>query len=499
MLAMEASPALYPATLTRAERRARGVYYTPEAVVAHVAAAALSPLSGQPAPRILDPAVGDGAFLRAAARLLPRGLLFGVDLDPRALELARAAAPAVLVRADALGEARLSFESEGLFDAVVGNPPWGGWDRGLEGQAKNTLRRRFVTARGRIDPFALFIERATGLLRPGGRLGFVLPDIFLLKNYPVLRQHVLDNFIIEELVHWGRCFPAVNLDACSMVARRRGGAPRGESNIVRCMPEGPEGRVAGIAQGSFRAAPGHAFNLALDGPAAALLARLEKDGVALGAWLEAHEGIHSGNMRSMLFVPPGASPPADADAALLRPLLFGRDEIAPFRLRPSGWRVIYDASFIARQDGGYASLGRPAYHASPKLLLRRTGDRLIAALDRDGLCASNNLFVARLRTDCPVPIDFLEGYLNSALATWCFRARVPRAGRLFAELKLTHLRAIPVPRAGAGLISRVTALVEAARRGDSEARDQMDSAFCEAAGLSAAERRLLDSIRKTHL
>ncbi len=529
----------------RTQRRALGTYYTPKELVDHLVAATLGPILEEAeragpsaaarrvlALRVLDPAMGDGAFLAAAAEMVAARLaraaggevgalasrvrsrcLRGVEIDPEATRLARAALPEAaagsLVTADALA---VRFPLRGPFHAVVGNPPWGGWDRTLPAAARLDYRRRFATARGRLDPFALFLERVTDLLEPGGRVGLALPDVFLLKNYPHVRRLVLDHYRIEELVHWGRAFPGVNLDACTMVAERAGArAPAGHR--VRCFPDGPAGRERRIPQARFAADPRHAFNLRLDDGRARLLRRLESRGVPLGTWLEAHEGIHSGNSRAALFVPPGRR--SDTGSAA-RPLVMGGGEVGAFRVDWAGWRVRYDRRTVRAAPGGYANLGRPEWFAAPKLLVRRTGDRVIAALDRRGLLASNNLFVARARPACPVPLEYLEGYLNSALATWSFRAIQPRAGRLFAELKLLHLRRLPVPPpSGDEDVEEVVRLVKRlrasaghepgrdggpgrragaagrARAAPGDAPGRLDAALARLAGLTASQARLV--------
>ncbi len=486
---MAPGPSPYPESLEPSRRRLLGAYYTPLPIVDHLARVTLSPLlaaateaarRGDPDEalrlKILDPACGDGAFLRAAGACIARALsaplgwpddellrhvtrrcLFGLDIDPEAVSLARrafrrdvGAAPSLLA-ADALGEA--APHPAGAFDAVIGNPPWGGWNRALTPGARRAYRGRFVVARGLLDPAMLFLERSIGWLRAGGRLGLVMPDYFLTKNYPAARGHLLERCHLEELTRWGQAFPGVNLEACSLVATRRPCAAATRSRAVVCLPRGPQGPALRVPVSAFRSAPGHVFNVSLDAAGRRLLRRLQSRGVPLSRLIEAHEGIHSGNIRARLFLPPGSrtsrttrmdqSVPAGQGAP--RPLLFGRHELRPFVTRPSGWQVVYDRRAIRKARGEYANLGRASWYAPPKLLIRRTGDRVVAAVDRAGLMASNNLFVARLRPGCPLPIESLCAWLNSPVATWCFRAMVPRAGSLFAELKLEHLARLPVP------------------------------------------------------
>ena len=162
--------------------------------------------------KILDPTCGAGAFLLAAAAVLeplydaclrrrsrlggsdPRlfvrraiieNNLYGVDLDPDAIEVCRdrlllwAAARAktaadlagirfhvrpgdVLAEGDVFGDVR----KRGGFDVVLGNPPY--VERDVPGG------REYVTA-GCGNLYAFVVERALGLLGPRGRLGMIVP------------------------------------------------------------------------------------------------------------------------------------------------------------------------------------------------------------------------------------------------------------------------------------------------------------------------------------
>ncbi len=112
-------------------RKALGAYHTPPAVADHVAVATLA-LAGSD-PVILDPACGGGAFLLAALRAGTRWhQLRGIDLDPLAVELARAlvALSAGLGRDQCRELETLILTGDALTtpwpaaDAVLTNPPF---------------------------------------------------------------------------------------------------------------------------------------------------------------------------------------------------------------------------------------------------------------------------------------------------------------------------------------------------------------------------------------
>jgi adenine-specific DNA-methyltransferase len=184
----------------------------------------------------------------------------------------------------------------------------------------------------------------------------------------------------------------------------------------------------------------HVFNLMLTEEKREIIDRLA--GLPrLERFFEAHEGVHSGNMRDELFT----DQPVDDTC---RPLYFGRDELAPYSLR---WRGRYVRLGIVpdkKTRERYANPGQPSWFERDKILVRRTGDHVLAAVDRDHRWASNNFFVLLPRAgagSCSLSLEALCALLNSRFMTWYFRTIEPRKGRIFAELKIKHLDVFPLP------------------------------------------------------
>lgn len=476
-------------TSDKQARRSAGAYYTPGYMVDVVLDRVLGDDSNA---SIIDPACGGGAFLIAAYNRGFRNLT-GVDIDPCAaaicyvaLRLAGAEDPDVRV-CDSLLDVVETPGNAG-FDAVVGNPPWGQKGLRFATPVARRLRGRYRTARGVLDPFKLFIERGLELLAPGGRMGWVLPDIILLKDQQPVRDLVLEQTSIEWLIHAGRAFADVSLDAAVMVARKAPAPASHQVSIWRELPadwrSAPPTRHR-LPQTVFGELPGHRFNLYLDPPTLALLRRVARL-PRFGDYFEVHEGVHTGNSRRKLFCD-------DPRGSACARLIVGRDELSPFRLRWAGQWLDRDPGALDRAAGDYANLGKPAWHRAGKLVVRRTGDRVIAALDRDGFHVTNNAFVALPRagmTDDEL-LGFL-GLLNSRFMTWYFRAVQPRVGRLFAELKINHLSDFPVPPVGvAGLAQAARALERDPECG--RGRDALDAAVARAFELTAADLEMVMS------
>jgi hypothetical protein len=431
-------------------------------------------------------------------RYIAEEVLVGVDLDPCALEVTRLALEMAVGEGDLklqlrCEDALLAELGEASFDAVVGNPPWGQKGLRIDKRLRERYAQRYRTCRGVYDPFKLFVERSHQLLRRGGRWGLVLPDIVLLKDQQTVRDLILELSALDCIVHAGRIFEGVNLDAALLVGTRRA-MDQDESrvSIYHSMPERSDHRPAfSRVQREFREFPGHKFNLYLRGAELSLWRKL-REFPTLGERFEMHEGVHSGNCRSKLFV-------KRRHSRRCKPLIVGGKEVARYRLRWGGRFLDTDPRCVDRGRGDYANLGRAEWHEGVKLVVRRTGDRIVAAVDLDGRYVSNNLFVLVPReVATATDLRACAALLNSTLMTWFFRAEQPRTGRLFAELKLVHLREFPRPTAQ--VWSEVAAELagfasELEHESDPRARETLSARIDElverAFELSPAERKLI--------
>jgi type I restriction enzyme M protein len=160
---LEALDAVFESLVPRVAKGDKGQFFTPRHVVDFVVKA-LAPRAREV---VVDPACGSGAFL-AHARALAAVRTFGSDVDPRAIRVARLVAlsqgrdPASIVRADGLHVATLPKAN-----VVATNPPFAGRADATGFEVARVVRTP--------ERDVLFLERALDLLRPGGRLGIVLP------------------------------------------------------------------------------------------------------------------------------------------------------------------------------------------------------------------------------------------------------------------------------------------------------------------------------------
>jgi type I restriction enzyme M protein len=157
--------AVFESLVPRISKAEKGQFFTPRHVVDFVIKMMLAPSSREV---VVDPACGSGAFLTHARWHAKKVRTHGCDVDPRAIRVARLLAlvdgvdPSTVERGDGL---RLTTLPQA--DIVATNPPFAGRaaSEGFEIAKHVRTPERDV----------LFLGRALSLLRPGGRLGIVLP------------------------------------------------------------------------------------------------------------------------------------------------------------------------------------------------------------------------------------------------------------------------------------------------------------------------------------
>ncbi|MDR3233306.1 MAG: N-6 DNA methylase [Planctomycetaceae bacterium] len=327
------------------------------------------------------------------------------------------------------------FSEHGGFDIVVGNPPWGQKAAKFSDDEKAYFAQKYPAASvGILDLFRLFVEKSIHLIKDKGFWGQVLPDIILLKNYETTRRQLLETMTLKTIDHWGTPFQQVNLEVCTITGIK--GSHNGRRKIQIAIHKKNDDEVIknAVQQSIFSELPGSKFNILLTDASLDILKKLWAK-PQLNEFFDVHEGIHSGNVRKKLFV----------DKKLNRQckkLIFGRDEVQRYFLKWDGMWVHYTKDFFKKND--YAGLGKPEYFETKKLVIRRTGDYVLACLDDVGYYFSNNVFVC-IPCDTAIDLRFFLALLNSRLMTWYYRNAHPQVGQLFPEIKINLINDFPVP------------------------------------------------------
>jgi adenine-specific DNA-methyltransferase len=205
-------------TVTK-RKKMLGKYYTPESL----AQAIVDWVVKDARAKVLEPSFGGCTFLRACLHRLeeqgakePGRQLFGVDVDPRALDhLARLGRNNVVrqnfVIADFMALRHNTLRGA-PFDVIVANPPFVRFhsiSKRKLSTAKCAMKEAGFALPGRASYWAYFLVHSLSFLRVTGTLAMILPLAFLMADYSrPLQQHLLNNFgQVHVVLLSGRVFP----------------------------------------------------------------------------------------------------------------------------------------------------------------------------------------------------------------------------------------------------------------------------------------------------
>lgn len=189
-------------------RKLRGGYYTPPDLADYLTRWILESRPDQ----ILEPSCGDGAFLKALAGQKPASVrsVIGCELNPAETQKARDCGRALradfaVYECDFLQWALPRLPSPG-FDAVLGNPPFIRYQY-LHRRQQDLAAELFVVLglsfTRHTNAWVPFVAASLALLRPGGRLGMVVPSELLhVLHAGSLRRYLLSqcsNILILDL------------------------------------------------------------------------------------------------------------------------------------------------------------------------------------------------------------------------------------------------------------------------------------------------------------
>ena len=213
--------------LSSQAKSGRGQFFTPEPIIDFC----VEILSPNPTDKIIDPACGTGGFLFSTLKYIEKNYnninlkdyveqnIFAIEINTRISQIAKMKfllecnANANILNENALfdlDELTLKFSTiskinqlKETFDIVLTNPPFGSqgkisnkqilsnYDLGYKwSKYENTYYKSKNILKGQI-PDILFIERSLQLLKPGGKLGIVLPNgLFENSSLEYLRLYI---------------------------------------------------------------------------------------------------------------------------------------------------------------------------------------------------------------------------------------------------------------------------------------------------------------------
>jgi len=488
----------YEQHISKEERKSLGQFYTPDFVIDYI----LDRVDVSPDKTVLDPACGSGGFLMKAydrlreicqkegwadEKIHPQILsqnLFGIDINPFATQLTimnlllkdldHPTGEINVVEGDTLEKregsfARLSLEFQGTpketpvkavtgagkemsyftllqkapFDIVIGNPPYISFGlRGVDKIAKEKMKELKMyfphSAEYKISIYALFIERGLQLLKNGGRLGFILPDSFLLgKYFQGLRKYILNTCKIKEIVLFEKDFwkyGVVGRPVILILEKEPDEKCRLTNKVTARYNTASGFKSYSYEQSYFNSESRlYRFRLFFDERSKTIVDSIEKASIPLSP--------NTVTIASGLIGKQGKK-------GIINKRKIGKDWL-PGLLSGSEmdrYSLSWEGNFILFDKEAIKSGYEEARYFEEKILLRQTGDNLVGVLDRDNFLCLNNLHVIN-RANKNYDLRYILAILNSKLMNHYYHLISLEKGRAMAQIDIDVLEQLPIKSA----------------------------------------------------
>lgn len=245
-------------------RKGRGAFFTPPEMSEFLVDWAVR----KSADRVLEPSCGEASFLIPAGQRLrglhrrsraktppPVGELHGVEVHRASAKEAGRLLSAEGFESEIRVRDFFDLKPEPAYDVVIGNPPYVRYQN-FEGEAREKALAAALAQGVRLNQlassWAAFTVHATSFLKPGGRLGLVLPaELLTVKYAQPVRRYLLDRFASVRLVMFEKLvFPGVLEEVVLLLAEGDGGTERIEvykADGIDCLRKLEERRWTGFA------------------------------------------------------------------------------------------------------------------------------------------------------------------------------------------------------------------------------------------------------------
>ncbi len=152
------------------------------------------------------------------------------------------------------------------YEAIAANPPYMGQSN-MNGELKQYVNQHYPLSKS--DLFAVFIEVMIDRLELNARLGCITMEAWMfLLSYEKLRNHILDNYSIVSLAHFGWHIIGIAFGTASLILEKSRNIKTGQysyltiddidrkENTPFAFPKKDNGRYANIPQSNFFQIPG---------------------------------------------------------------------------------------------------------------------------------------------------------------------------------------------------------------------------------------------------
>ena len=327
----------------------------------------------------------------------------------------------------------------GGFDVVIGNPPY---TYIIPKMMQDYFQKVYKHQDYQKDLYLIFLEKYASLLKDNGVFGVIVSNTWILSlTYKKIRMYMTRNYRWQKILHLPeKVFDAV-VDTHVLIFEK---AMPKESDI--CEVEICKNKITSpFHKLSFSdiSKDGSPINVTVNPRKRPIFDRIMRECRKLENYCNVYNGVKP-------FEKGKGTPPQSEKIMKEKPYVV--EGIKP----GTEWSPLLRGSLIHRYinkwDNDYwikygKWLAAPRdpfiFDAPEKLVIRQTGDSLIATFIKNGIICRDNLHIIINNSD--LNILFFLALLNSTILDFIYEIMNPEKGEALAQVKKSHVEQLPIP------------------------------------------------------
>ena len=338
------------------------------------------------------------------------------------------------------------------FDIVIGNPPYITY-RGKErnsisdAELKRLIERYKHSAEYKVNSYALFTEAGIHICNNHGTVSYIIPSAILQNDYlKKIREFLICENQIKEIMQFSnRVFDAVT---DSIILRCEKGYSK--ENIMKFkrvsdLSLNPVEFREHVTENWNNSETLYVIDLKTSPSDSKIFSKMESSGLRIDTYYNVYVGIVAKGIKKFL---------SDSKDTIHHKKYLQGKHITPYTINHSSLYINFIPHLL------HSNTDQSVYEQKEKILVRKTGNILMGALDEEQFYTDQSLYNLYLKPNKYYNNKVCLAILNSKLLNYYYNKKLITNADVFPYIKGVHLKMLPLPYLNGEIESKLSNLVD---------------------------------------